>query len=46
VPLESVRGNVVRVIGLDLASGTPVLDVKPYVSFYDSFTASIPKWAE
>ena len=46
VPLEGVRGNIVRVIGLDVASGTPVLDVKPYVSFYDSFKAEIPSWAE
>jgi tRNA-Thr(GGU) m(6)t(6)A37 methyltransferase TsaA len=46
VPLEGVRGNIVRVIGLDVASGTPVLDIKPYVSFYDSFTSEIPSWAE
>ena len=46
VPLEGVKGNVVRVVGLDVANGTPVLDVKPYVSFYDAFTATIPKWAE
>ncbi len=46
VPLEGVGGNVVKVVGLDAANGTPVLDLKPYVSFYDSFTASIPKWAE
>ena len=45
-PLESVKGAVVRVIGLDLTNGTPVLDVKPYVAFYDSFEATIPKWAE
>lgn len=45
-PLESVKGNVVKVVGLDLVDGTPVLDVKPYVSFYDSFDATIPKWAE
>lgn len=45
-PLESVKGNIAKVIGLDLADGTPVLDVKPYVSFYDSFDATIPKWAE
>lgn len=45
-PLESVKGEVVRVVGLDLTNGTPVLDVKPYVAFYDSFEATIPKWAE
>lgn len=46
VPLESVKGNIVKVIGLDVVNGTPVIDIKPYLSFYDSFTASIPKWAE
>ena len=46
VPLEGIEGNVVKVVGLDVAEGTPVLDVKPYVSFYDSFEATIPKWAE
>ncbi len=45
-PLESVDGAVAKVIGLDLVNGTPVLDVKPYVTFYDSFDAELPKWAE
>ncbi len=46
VPLEAIKGNVVTVAGLDVVNGTPVLDVKPYVSFYDSVAATIPKWAE
>ncbi len=46
VPLESVRGHVVTVVGLDVVNRTPVLDVKPYLSFYDSFDATIPSWAE
>lgn len=46
VPVERVRGGVVHVVGLDMVNGTPLLDVKPYVSFYDSFDATIPKWAE
>ena len=45
-PLESVNGGIANVVGLDLVNGTPVLDVKPYVTFYDSFDASIPRWAE
>ncbi len=45
-PLESVDGNIAKVVGLDLVNGTPLLDVKPYVTFYDSFDATIPKWAE
>ena len=35
-----------QVVGLDVVNGTAVLDVKPYVSFYDSFNAEIPGWAE
>lgn len=46
VPLEGVRDGVVKVVGLDVANGTAVLDVKPYVSFYDSFDAGIPEWAK
>lgn len=45
-PIESVGDGVVRVVGLDMVDGTPVLDIKPYVSFYDSFDAQIPRWAE
>jgi tRNA (Thr-GGU) A37 N-methylase len=30
VKLLSVEGNSLRVAGLDLYSGTPVLDIKPY----------------
>lgn len=46
VPLEGVSRNIVKVVGLDVVNGTPVLDIKPYLSFYDSFDASMPKWAE
>jgi tRNA-Thr(GGU) m(6)t(6)A37 methyltransferase TsaA len=46
VPLEGVSKNVVKVVGLDVVDGTPVLDIKPYVSFYDSFDAEVPTWAE
>ena len=46
VPLEGVSRNIVKVVGLDVVDGTPVLDIKPYVSFYDSFDAEIAAWAE
>ena len=46
VPVERVRKHIIHVVGLDVVNGTPLLDVKPYVSFYDSFDATIPKWAE
>jgi tRNA-Thr(GGU) m(6)t(6)A37 methyltransferase TsaA len=44
--LVSMNGDMLRVRGLDLIDGTPVLDVKPYVPFYDAVPdASIPNWA-
>ena len=46
VPVEGVSKNIVKVVGLDVVNGTPVLDIKPYVSFYDSFDAEIASWAE
>lgn len=47
VLLDGVRGSVATVMGLDVANGTAVLDVKPYVPFYDAFVEGrIPPWAE
>lgn len=44
--LLAVDGDSLRVQGLDLVDGTPVLDVKPYVAFYDAKPdATIPGWA-
>ena len=45
--LLGVDGDSLRVEGLDLVDGTPVLDVKPYIAFYDAVSdATIPRWAE
>jgi len=44
--LRGVEGDSLTVRGLDLVDGTPVIDVKPYIAFYDSVPkAKIPKWA-
>ncbi len=44
--LLRVEGHTLEVEGLDLVDGTPVLDVKPYIPFYDAEPkAKIPKWA-
>ena len=44
---ESAEGGAVVVRGLDLVDGTPVLDVKPYIAFYDAVPdATLPRWAE
>jgi tRNA-Thr(GGU) m(6)t(6)A37 methyltransferase TsaA len=47
VRLLSVAGNSLRVRGLDALDGTPVLDIKPYIPFYDSVAdAAIPAWVD
>ncbi len=47
VPLLAVNGNVLKVRGLDAIDGSPVLDVKPYLPYYDSVAdARLPKWVE
>ena len=44
--LRKIEGATLEVEDLDLIDGTPVLDVKPYIAFYDSVPkASIPRWA-
>jgi tRNA (adenine37-N6)-methyltransferase len=45
--LRGVEGATLIVRGLDLVDGTPVVDVKPYIAFYDAVPkAKIPKWAD
>ena len=44
--LLGIEDGTLRLEGLDLIDGTPVLDVKPYIAHYDSQAkATIPKWA-
>ncbi|MCH7511795.1 MAG: tRNA (N6-threonylcarbamoyladenosine(37)-N6)-methyltransferase TrmO [Chloroflexi bacterium] len=45
VPLLRRRRNILRVTGLDAIDGTPVVDVKPYLPYYDSVAeATVPEW--
>ena len=45
--LIGIEGGTVTVEGLDLIDGTPVLDLKPYIAFYDARPeATLPRWAE
>jgi tRNA-Thr(GGU) m(6)t(6)A37 methyltransferase TsaA len=44
--LTGVDGRTLRVHGLDAIDGTPVLDVRPYIPYYDSVPdARVPSWA-
>jgi|TARA_B100000530_G_scaffold200985_2_gene128160 tRNA-Thr(GGU) m(6)t(6)A37 methyltransferase TsaA len=41
-----LQENELVLKGLDLVDGTPILDIKPYIPFYDSkVNAQLPVWA-
>lgn len=45
VELLSRKGNRLQVKGLDIVSGTPILDIKPYTPQYDKVEkAKVPDW--
>lgn len=48
VRLLGRAGNVVRVKGLDILNGTPILDLKPYTPQYDvvSSPVKVPAWVK
>ena len=47
VPLLKVEKNVLQVRGLDAVDGSPVLDVKPYIAYFDCIAeAKVPQWVE
>jgi len=39
-----VRGRFVHVAEMDLLDGSPILDIKPYVTEYDSFPEAKTAW--
>jgi len=45
VRLLQRQGNILKVKGLDAIDGSPVIDIKPYISGYDSaVNAKVPSW--
>lgn len=44
VELVSARGLVLELARIDLLDGTPVLDIKPYVAYADSFPDARAGW--
>lgn len=46
VKLESIEGSCLRVSGLDLLDGTPIIDIKPYVPYADSLPEAVNHIAE
>jgi tRNA-Thr(GGU) m(6)t(6)A37 methyltransferase TsaA len=46
VRLLSVAGNVLTIGGVDILDGTPLLDIKPYVPAFDSFSDAKAGWLD
>jgi tRNA-Thr(GGU) m(6)t(6)A37 methyltransferase TsaA len=46
VRLLDVGANALRVSGIDLLDGTPILDIKPYVPYADAFPSSKAGWID
>ncbi len=46
VELVAVEGRRLRVRGLDLLDGTPILDLKPYVPYADAFPEARAGWID
>jgi len=46
VRLEGVQGGVLSVLDLDILDGTPILDIKPYVTEFDERTNVNIGWLE
>ncbi len=46
VELVAVGDSLLRVRGVDLLDGTPILDIKPYVPYADAFPASRAGWID
>ena len=45
VELLERKGNVIKVRGLDIVNGAPIIDLKPYTPEYDEVTdAKVPEW--
>jgi tRNA-Thr(GGU) m(6)t(6)A37 methyltransferase TsaA len=44
VELLGCAGNVLRVRGVDMLDGTPLLDIKPYVKRFDCFPQAAEGW--
>jgi len=46
VELVGVEGRTLRLRGVDLLDGTPVLDIKPYVPYADAFPEARAGWID
>ena len=44
VALHEIRDGLLHVSGLDLLDGTPILDIKPYVTAFDTIPNAVCGW--
>ncbi len=45
VPLIERKGNALKVKGLEAVDGSPIIDIKPYVTpYYGADNATVPDW--
>lgn len=46
VVMDPVKGPVLEISGADLVDGTPVLDIKPYITYADSHPEAASGWVD
>ncbi|HET91247.1 MAG TPA: tRNA (N6-threonylcarbamoyladenosine(37)-N6)-methyltransferase TrmO [Chloroflexi bacterium] len=46
VRIEDIEGRIVRIEGVDILDGTPLLDIKPYIPEFDHHPAERVGWLE
>jgi tRNA-Thr(GGU) m(6)t(6)A37 methyltransferase TsaA len=44
VKLKRVRGNILKISEVDIIDGTPLLDIKPFVPFFDNRPSAKSGW--
>lgn len=46
VELEKIENNVLHVVNIDILDKTPILDIKPYITEFDSFPNAVNGWSD
>ena len=44
VKIKSIEGNILKFYGADMINGTPLLDIKPYITEIDSYPDANSGW--
>jgi tRNA-Thr(GGU) m(6)t(6)A37 methyltransferase TsaA len=46
IKIKSIQSNVLHFTNVDMLDGTPLLDIKPYISYFDSFNNGKCGWID